>query len=57
VNGFAVYNSFADLVIGNVAQTISSVNYSAGDLYIAVPAPGAIALMGVVGLIGARRRK
>lgn len=57
VNGFAVYNSFQDLLSGNVAQTISSVNYSAGDLYIAVPAPGAIALMGLAGLAGARRRK
>jgi hypothetical protein len=58
VNGFAVYNSFQDLVSGNVAQTInSSVNYAASDLYIAVPAPGAIALLGVAGLIGARRRR
>jgi hypothetical protein len=57
VDGFAVYNSFQDLLSGNVAQTISSVNYSAGDLYIAVPAPGAIALLGVAGLVGARRRK
>jgi hypothetical protein len=57
VNGFAVYNSFQDLVRGNVAQTINSVNYAASDLYIAVPAPGAIALMGVAGLIGARRRR
>ncbi|MBM4052022.1 MAG: PEP-CTERM sorting domain-containing protein [Planctomycetes bacterium] len=57
VNGFAVYNSFNDLLSGNVAQTISSVNYSAGDLYIAVPAPGAMVLLGVAGLVGARRRK
>jgi xanthosine utilization system XapX-like protein len=32
------------------------VNYAAGDLYIAVPAPGAIALLGLAGLVGARRR-
>jgi len=56
VNGFAVYNSFQDLLNRNVAQTINSVNYSAGDLYIAVPAPGAIALLGLAGLAGARRR-
>ena len=57
VNGFAVYNSFQDLLSGNVAQTISSVNYSAGDLYIPVPAPGAMALMGVAGLVAGRRRR
>jgi hypothetical protein len=56
VNGFAVYNSFQDLLNRNVAQTINSVNYAAGDLYIAVPAPGAIALLGLAGLVGARRR-
>jgi hypothetical protein len=58
VDGFAVYNSFQDLLNRNVAQTINSnINYLAGDLYIAVPAPGAIALLGVAGLVGARRRK
>jgi hypothetical protein len=57
VSSFAVYNSFQDLLSGNAAQTINSVNYAAGDLFIVVPAPGAIALMGVAGLIGARRRK
>ena len=57
VNSFAVYNSFTDLVNGNVAQTISSSNWSSTDIFIPVPAPGAIALLGVAGLVGARRRK
>ena len=57
VNGFAVYNSFNDLLNRNVAETISSINYDAADLYIAVPAPGAMALLGVAGLVGSRRRK
>lgn len=57
VNGFAVYNSFQDLLNRNVAQTISSWNWSSTDIFIPVPAPGAIALLGVAGLVGARRRK
>lgn len=56
VNGIAVYNSFSDLVSGTVAQTISSANWSAGDMFIAVPTPGAAALVGLAGLV-ARRRK
>jgi len=56
VNGFAVYNSFNDLLNRNVAETISSINYDAADLYIAVPAPGAMALLGLAGLAGRRRR-
>ncbi len=56
VNSFAVYNSFTDLVNGNAAQTINSANWSRGDIFIAVPAPGAAALVGIAGLI-ARRRK
>ncbi len=57
VSGFAVYNSFQDLLNRNVAQTISSANWSSTDIFIPVPAPGAIALLGVAGLVGARRRK
>ena len=56
VNSFAVYNSFSDLVSGNVAQTINSANWARGDIFIAVPTPGAAALVGIAGLI-ARRRK
>lgn len=56
VSGFAVYNSFADLVNRNISQTISSTNWSATDIFIPVPAPGAIALMGLAGLAGSRRR-
>lgn len=56
VSGFAVYNSFQDLLNRNVAQTISSANWSSTDIFIPVPAPGAIALLGVAGLVGARRR-
>lgn len=57
VSSFAVYNSYADLLSGNVAQTISSVNWSAGDMFIPVPAPGAIALAGIAGLAGRRNRR
>jgi hypothetical protein len=56
VSSFAVYNSFSDLVSGTVAQTINSANWARGDIFIAVPTPGAAALVGLAGLI-ARRRK
>ena len=56
VNGIAVYNSFSDLVSGTVAQTISSANWSAGDMFIAVPTPGAMALVGLAGLVSRRRK-
>jgi hypothetical protein len=56
VSSIAVYNSFTDLVNRNVAQTVNSANWVRGDIFIAVPAPGAVALVGVAGFI-ARRRK
>lgn len=52
---FAVYNSFNDLVNRNVAQTINSSNWSATDLFILVRAPGALALIGIAGVVGSRR--
>jgi hypothetical protein len=55
VSSFAVYNNFNDLVNGNAAQTINSANWSRGDIFIAVPAPGAAALVGIAGLIARRR--
>ena len=57
VSSFAVYNSFTDLVNRNVAQTISSANWSEGDIFIPVPAPGAIALLGMAGAFGSRRAR
>ena len=55
VSSFAVYNSFSDLVNRNVAQTINSTNWDRADLFIPVPAPGALALLGAAGLVGFRR--
>ena len=57
VSGFAVYNSFSHLVSGTVAQTISSSNWSATDMFIPVPAPGALALLGMAGAVGLRRSR
>ena len=57
VSGFAVYNSFSDLMSGSVAQTISSANWSATDMFIPVPAPGALALLGMAGAFGSRRTR
>ena len=58
VSGLAVYNSFSDLVNRNVAQTINAgVNWSATDMFIPVPAPGALALLGVAGVVGSRRAR
>ena len=59
VNGFAVYNSFSALTIGTVASTTntsSGVNWSQGDMFIAVPTPGAMALVGLAGLVSRRRK-
>jgi hypothetical protein len=56
VSGFAVYNSFQDLLNRNVAQTINSNNWSAGDIFIPVPAPGALVLLGLAGFAARRRR-
>jgi hypothetical protein len=57
VSSFAVYNSFSDLVNRNVAQTINSTNWDRADLFIPVPAPGALALLGVAGVVGSRRAR
>ena len=55
---YAVYNSFNDLVSGNIAQTVTfSQPYTSGEGFMAVPAPGALALVGLVGLGGGRRRR
>ena len=59
VNGFAMYNNFAALVSGTVASTTntsSGVNWSQGDMFIAVPTPGAMALVGLAGLVSRRRK-
>lgn len=57
VSGFAVYNNFSDLVNRVVAQTINSANWNQADLFIPVPAPGALALLGVAGVVGSRRAR
>jgi len=57
VSSFAVYNSFSDLVNRVVAQTINSTNWNQADLFIPVPAPGALALLGMAGAIGSRRTR
>ena len=57
VSSFAVYNSFNDLINRNVAQTINSTNWSQVDIFIPVPAPGAMALLGVAGIVASRRAR
>ena len=57
VSGIAVYNSYQDLLNRNVAQTITSVNWAFADTFIPVPAPGALALLGVAGVVGSRRAR
>jgi hypothetical protein len=57
VSSFAVYNSFNDLINRNVAQTINSTNWDRADFFIPVPAPGALALLGVAGVVGSRRAR
>ncbi len=53
-----VYNSFNDLVSGTQAQTITFTQpYAFDDGFIAVPAPGAAALIGLAGAFGGRRRR
>ena len=53
-----VYNSFNDLVSGTQAQTINFTQpFPTGDGFIAVPAPGAAALIGFAGAFGGRRRR
>jgi len=53
-----VYNSFNDMVSGTVAQTITfSQPYTPWEGFMAVPAPGALALVGLAGLGGGRRRR
>ena len=54
----AVYNSFNDLVSGNIAQTVTfSQPYTTWEGFIAVPAPGALALVGLAGVAGGRNRR
>jgi hypothetical protein len=57
VSSFAVYDSFNDLINRNVAQTINSTNWDRADFFIPVPAPGALALLGVAGVVGSRRAR
>jgi hypothetical protein len=57
VSSFAVYNSFNDLINRNVAQTINSTNWSQVDIFIPVPAPGAMALLGFAGIVASRRAR
>jgi hypothetical protein len=58
VLSYSVYNNFQALLSGTVAQTINgSVPYSASDLFIPVPTPGALSLVGIVGLAAGRRRR
>jgi len=53
-----VYNSFSDLVSGTQAQTINFTQpFPTWDGFIAVPAPGAAALIGLGGAFGGRRRR
>jgi len=55
---YSVYNSFNDLVSGNIAQTVTfSQPYTSWEGFMAVPAPGALALVGLAGLGGGRRRR
>ena len=55
---YSVYNSFNDLVSGNIAQTVTfSQPYAGWEGFMAVPAPGALALVGLAGLGGGRRRR
>jgi len=45
-------------VSGNIAQTVTfSQPYTGWEGFIAVPAPGALALVGLAGLGGGRRRR
>ncbi len=57
VSSFDVYNSFGDLLAGNHSQRINSANWDRADLFIPVPAPGALALLGVAGVVGSRRAR
>jgi hypothetical protein len=57
VSSFDVYNSFGDLLAGNHSQRINSANWDRADLFIPVPAPGVMALLGLAGAFGARRAR
>lgn len=55
---YAVYNSFNDLVSGTIAQTVTfSQPYTTWEGFIAVPGPGALALVGLAGVAGGRNRR
>jgi hypothetical protein len=55
---YSVYNSFNDLVSGTIAQTVTfSQPYAGWEGFIAVPAPGALALVGLAGVAGGRNRR
>lgn len=59
VLGWAVYNSFQDLIDGNVAETINAdgTSYRIDDQFIAIPEPASVVLMLVGSLIVMRRHR
>jgi hypothetical protein len=58
VNTITTYASLAALAANSAESTINtSVAYSTGDVFVFVPAPGAVALLGAAGLVGTRRRR
>jgi hypothetical protein len=58
VNTITTYASLAALAANTEESTINtSVAYSTGDVFVFVPAPGAVALLGAAGLVGTRRRR
>lgn len=57
MNGIATYDSFSHLVNGIVSSNQSSALYSWSNMFIAVPAPGVAALLGLAGLASRRERR
>jgi hypothetical protein len=58
VSTITTYASLAALAANSAESTINtSVAYSTGDVFVFVPAPGAVALLGAAGLVGTRRRR
>ena len=55
ITGIAEYASFQALLDRQVTTTYSAIG-SERDMFMAVPAPGAVALLGLAGLITRRRR-